>query len=56
MAEVIDKIFHHFAFTFFWVLVIAVIITTWMRIDQFDEELLKDCIDKGYTYNQCKGL
>jgi hypothetical protein len=51
-----DKIFHHFAFTFFWSLVVLVIITTGMRIIQWDTQSIKTCMDKGYSEIQCKGL
>jgi len=56
MNNTIDKIFHHFAFTFFWTLLLLVIITTAMRFNQCDNNQIKNCLDKGYSIKTCKGL
>lgn len=56
METTIDKIFHHFAFTIFWVLVIAILITTLMRVIQWDNQSIKECIDRGYSEAICRGL
>ena len=53
MKTTLDKIFHHFAFTFFWSLVILVIITSIMRVSQWNDQQIKTCLDRGYNINQC---
>lgn len=52
----IDKVFHHIAFTLFWGLVIAVVITTIMRWVQYDNQMVADCVDKGYPEAICRGV
>jgi len=54
MQNTIDKIFHHIAFTLFWSLLIAVIITSIMRINQWNDGQIQLCVDRGYSYERCK--
>jgi hypothetical protein len=57
MSEKIsDKIFHHVAFTLFWLLLIAVIVISIIRIIQWDNGMVKECIDRGYSEEMCRGL
>jgi len=56
MNSKLDKIFHHIAFTTFWFLVIAIIISTFMLIFQWQENKIKYCMDKGYSEAICRGL
>ena len=50
-----EKIFHHFAFTFFWLGILGVIISTTMLIFQWNSQSLNTCLEKGYSQEQCKG-
>lgn len=52
----INKIYHHIAFTLFWGLVIAVIITSIMRWGQWDNQVIADCIDRGFSEDTCRGI
>lgn len=54
--KTIDKIIHHIAFTLFWGLLIAIIITSLMRMFQREDESIQTCLDRGYSYVQCKNI
>jgi len=50
------KSFKHFAFSAFWLLVIALVVILFLRLNQWNNEQLQTCMDRGYSFAQCQLL
>lgn len=53
METLFDKICHHVAFTTFWTLVILLVVILTLRFNQWENQNINACIEKGNSYNQC---
>lgn len=56
MENNIYKIFHHISFTLFWGLLLALFIISFMRQMQYEDGMIKECIDRGYPEAICRGI
>lgn len=47
------KSFKHITFTLFWFLISALVFILILRLNQWNNEQITTCMDRGYEYYQC---
>jgi hypothetical protein len=52
--SVFYKSFKHIAFSAFWILVACIVVILFLRLNQWNNEQLQVCMDRGYSLLQCQ--